>query len=154
MKTDDFLIAKFHVYCRRRGKRKPYFRVLIFRNEIALRAYLVEQAKLIEWGPKYRTRPGQRYYARCLGCCTWWTPAKCKDPFIGTVCLALGYLSTEIVSHEMTHAAFSWVTNRQLRWKLDTDRVSEPLALLQGQLVRQFYRHFWRLKLHKRKRMP
>lgn len=43
--------------------------------------------------------------------------------------------NTEIVSHEMTHAALYYVTD--VNYEFDVDGVDEPLALAQGWLMKQ-----------------
>ncbi len=143
---NDLLVARFHVYCKRSGCNKPYFRVLIFKNVRTMRQFLCEQAKLIEW--RRFKRPGRRYYDNAYGCCTHWVPVP-KSPFIGTVCLAMSHLGSNITTHELTHAAFYYVSSVL---KLPITKMDEPLARVSGWLNCQYVRNYYRLKLDKRRK--
>ncbi len=60
----------------------------------------------------------------------------------GAILFYIGNVGSGIVSHEMTHAMFHWA-------RYNRRATEEKRAWVQGDLVRQFWKHFYRLKLDK-----
>jgi hypothetical protein len=135
------LLAKFRLRCDTRGR---YFTVLIFRDKEAMQRFHLEQAKLV---------PGvSRLYRFTALTRLWGWPAKPRfsgPREIGQIQMYHGATGSGIVSHECTHAALYWF-QRYSRWRLKDlakRAADERLAWVQGSLVSQFWRNFYRLKL-------
>lgn len=122
----------------------------------------------------YAHKPlGRNHEASCSGQQLIYVPPKSKDPKqrrrkIGLFAELNFYrarLGVEVISHEMTHAAFCWAERRRLNlanaigehnWQirkhdavLDQDGTEERFCYALGQMVRQFTQKCYDLGLYK-----
>lgn len=117
---------------------KHYYQVILF----------VSREEMFNFEQKL---PGKRISKPTyLGCCT--TRGR-KGKRAGYVLLCdESYARVGIVAHEMTHAGLYWIIDHQ--WQLFSNHnkfriFDERLALIVGELVRQYWVHFFRLGLDK-----
>jgi hypothetical protein len=80
--------------------------------------------------------------------CLW---RRLKAGEIGVITFFVNRIGTGIVSHEMNHATLFWWWGKfkDLR-KLSQTEYREKLAILDGELNRQFWGHWWRLEKAKK----
>ena len=139
-------MAQFRVRCQRAAG-APFFNVLIFADKAAMNIYYrAQQEKLGD-------------EATCdfdAITCSWTIQAirpdgtEKKKPHMGVILFYRQRLGVGIVSHEMTHAAIRWGYRVGLRLDEaeDADGAREErVAWVQGYLVTQFWRAFYRLRL-------
>lgn len=135
--------ATFRIYCDRK-KRGKFYQVVILRR----RSQMPRACRYVTGG--------RRGWSRTLGFCHSlshvrrvggrWRPSR----LAGFVVLVWGAIGSGYVSHELTHAAHFRLIHAGGRRRsfesmtLGDDRVSEPLADLQGWLVAQFWTEFYR----------
>lgn len=133
-----------NLYLTKQRSKGPYYRAMVFADVMEMRYFAHEQSKLIR-GQKDATRRWSYWkhtkgFARHFGR----VPDERFPNRVGCVLLASEYLTNEIVSHEMTHAAaFHVLGGMRIRM---TNGLHEELALAQGSLLGQFCRHLarWR----------
>lgn len=113
-----------------------------------MHAYWRERSKVLHY------REGGRANLRCRweAQATWFKTLTLRggrfrrDRCCGEILFHSGRLGAGIVSHEMVHAAsFYLVWDRGLDPHPDFGAAHEKLCLVQGWLVTQFWRHFYRL---------
>lgn len=139
------LKVKLYVAAKNRGR---HYLCLVFSDQHELRHYALELAKLA--GEPIAKECNKRYWKHTLGLAKRYSFYRGhKSDNIGCVLLCPLSVTAAIVSHEMTHAALYEITNN-FRIAI-TEKNDEKLAWLQGRLVDQFWRWFWR-QVDKQKR--
>ena len=136
------LIGMIHFRIRCVGKGSPSFCVRIFPDKQAMRAWANTQ------------NPGKTgQYAKAEASVHSYQRLRLKDgrwrrlPDMGWIVFHRGHIGAGIVSHEMTHAALYYLQfwRPQLHRRLQTSRkADEVLAWVQGWLVAQFWRKFYK----------
>jgi len=133
-------IIRFRVRCV--GKGSPYFSVHIFPDKQAMRAWASRQNpdKTARYG---KSEASVHAYARSRLVSGWWQ----RQADTGWIVFHMGHMGAGIVSHEMTHAALYYLQfhRPQLHRRLQTSpKADEVLAWVQGWLVAQFWRKFYK----------
>lgn len=94
----------------------------------------------------YRLRPGEDF-SECYGCLHPVPDPAPVNGFAGTLRLAAGYLKSEIVAHELVHAAlvvYRLNLRPDVRLGTGCGRREEDLAYIYGELFADFEQHFHR----------
>jgi hypothetical protein len=120
-------------------KRRKHYRVFIFRDkELMLEFWQAQTDQKSGINPSGNTEP---YEAQCTGWKSELRNGK-KTNCVGQILFHANMLGTAIVSHEATHAAHYYLSQR---WPdgYHTPYRDEKLAWTQGYLVWQFWRHYY-----------
>jgi hypothetical protein len=132
------------LYCTKRKDR--YYDVLVFKSKRDMHAYWVERKQTIAY--RKGGGPGAANFEAQV---TWSKRTTLKNsrwrrhPCCGEVLFHTKRIGAGIVSHEMTHAAaFHLAWDRGLDPHPDNKVAHEKLCIVQGNLVAQFYRLYWR----------
>lgn len=133
--TARHLLVKFRV----RVNRRQFYWVLVFRDREHV--FAAHDLFMKEW-----RLPLCRHNYEAITTSYSKIVAGRRTGELGIVLFHLGSMGAGIVSHEMTHAALMW---RRRRCKRATD---ERVCWVQGNLVMQFWRQFWKRKLDKEAR--
>jgi len=134
-------VSRFRVRVAR-PRNAPYYRVLIFDSREAMIAFYDKQRRLSPGIGRASGRNG--FLAQCNGWEAEYRGRK-KTNCVGQVLFYKGQMGAGIVSHEMTHAAHYWLGQRWNDYR--SHYRDEKLAWVQGWLVSQFWRNFFRLGL-------
>jgi hypothetical protein len=155
---------RVHVQDRRRRRSKLFYRFFIFRDVDEMRMFALMQSRSmysgrVVDGVRIRTDFGaasrrESFWRHCYGAARWFGDKSIpkKPNQVGVVLLARGYLSQEIVAHEIAHAAVYHVvgSGRPAKFKAQHD---EALASLVGSMSSQFESLYWKAyRAHARKR--
>src|SRR3990167_2399015 len=133
-------IIRFRVRCG--GKGSPSFCVRIFADKQTMRAWASRENpdKTARYGA---SEASVHAYTRSRLVHGRWQ----RQADTGWIVFHMGHMGAGIVSHEMTHAALRYLQfwRPQLHRRLQTSpRADECLAWVQGWLVAQFWRKFYR----------
>jgi len=146
------ILAKFKVWANR--KTRQHFLVYVFCTKRDMEAFYTEVCE--ECGG----RPHRYDFAAVV---VPWRRITCRTTGRGVVGTSLGlilfcheYIGSGLVSHEMSHAAIHWMTVAHPRWvKIMAEdsraagQAQEEFCWMQGSLVNQFWRTFYRRGLDK-----
>ena len=132
----------FKVWCDK--KKTRFYWVHIFKNKETMQAWNLKDGYN---GSKRYAAVARSYSRQKLVKGRW----KVKKDEQGCVSFDVHTLGAGIVSHEFTHAALYWFHAKYKDYrKLDNSKHDELLAWVQGNLVRQFWYQFYKLKKSKR----
>lgn len=127
------------LYLRRRGRRRPYYKVLVFSSRRELCEFGRAHAKLLGDGIGSRSR----YWRGAWAFARRFRYPERHGP-VGVILFCREGIGSGIVAHEMAHAALFWIT--PVGWpKVIGKGQNERLAWAVGELVRQFWRWHYRL---------
>ena len=141
MSKDSIGTIHFRIRCV--GKGSPTFCVRVFPDKRAMRAWVSTENPLHP-GQYAKSEASVHAYGRwrLVHGLTWQ-----RQPDMGWIVFHVGHVGAGIVSHEMTHAALYYLQfwRPQLHRRLQTSRqADEVLAWVQGWLVAQFWRKFYK----------
>ncbi len=138
-------VVHFRVYCDAAGKRR-YYKVFIFRTEEQMYEHFKKTNTQSRWK---RGGIGKlNFVAVCQGYRRYDVKRRGRLlPDIGQILFTADRLGAGVVSHEMTHAVIYWAdthTKIDLAKIASSTRTDERIALVQGNLVNQFWSKFYK----------